>query len=240
MVQVNHQQKLYLKKKYKRVIEYLLQLKEDKEEFNIPEGFKFITKTFVKYNYRLAPHMIDYLGESRYICYEILEEIIFDACNSSFIEPYVEVYTSEEVEIEPEKIHHWSPDLTMAYIDLDEGLRFHGIFAADALEDGIRKILKKDYENNDDGITLKVNKGIFNPKWAKEGIKIKKAFCKKLENNERRRQEENEEKIELEKREEKNNKMKPIYIMNRKKLKEQFRTIREKNQRLIKEKFEEE
>ena len=34
--------------------------------------------------------------------------------------------------------------------------------------------------------------------------------------------------------------MKPIYIMNRKKLKEQFKTISEKKQRMIKEKFEEE
>jgi hypothetical protein len=283
IVKSNEQQILYLKKKYKSVIKYLLQLKKDKQEFNIPEGFKFVQKTFVKYNYRLAPHMVDYLGEARYICYQILEEIIFDACNSSLIEPYVEIYEFDMVEIEPEKIHNWSPDLTIAYIDLDVDLKFHGLFAADALEEGIRKILKKSNEDDDEEIVLKTAKGIFNPKWAKQGIQIKKEFNKKqiIENqnkntlyeneknkykanlsmdeylkikekfkevqkkieyqkNERRRIEENKEKIEIEKREEKNNQMKPIYIMNRKKLKEQFKTISEKKQRMIKEKFEEE
>ena len=283
IVKSNEQQILFLKKKYKSVIKYLLQLKKDKQEFNIPEGFKFVQKTFVKYNYRLAPHMVDYLGEARYICYQILEEIIFDACNSSLIEPYVEIYEFDMVEIEPEKIHNWSPDLTIAYIDLDEDLKFHGLFAADALEEGIRKILKKNNEDDDEKIVLKTAKGIFNPKWAKQGIQIKKEFNKKqiIENqkkntlyeneknkykanlsmdeylkikekfkevqkkieyqkNERRRIEENKEKIEIEKREEKNNQMKPIYIMNRKKLKEQFKTISEKKQRMIKEKFEEE
>ena len=179
IVKSNEQQILFLKKKYKSVIKYLLQLKKDKQEFNIPEGFKFVQKTFVKYNYRLAPHMVDYLGEARYICYQILEEIIFDACNSSLIEPYVEIYEFDMVEIEPEKIHNWSPDLTIAYIDLDEDLKFHGLFAADALEEGIRKILKKNNEDDDEEIVLKTAKGIFNPKWAKQGIQIKKEFSKK-------------------------------------------------------------
>ena len=132
-----------LRQKYKPVIDYLLTLKEDKEPFNLPEGFKFITKTSVKYNSRLAPHFLDILGEGNYICYQVLEDIIFNIFNSSTIEPYVEVSTQETVEIEPEKLHNWTPDLTMAYIDLDKKYKFHGMFAADTLEDGLRKILKK-------------------------------------------------------------------------------------------------
>ena len=78
-----------------------------------------------------------------YICYQVLEDILFHIFNSSIIEPYVEISTEETVEIEPEKLHNWTPDLTMAYIDLDKKLKFQGMFAADAIEDGLRKIIKK-------------------------------------------------------------------------------------------------
>ena len=91
-----------LKKKYEAVIDYLLELKEDNEPFNLPEGFKFMRKTSVKYNSRLAPHFMDYLGEGNFICYQVLEDILFHIFNSSIIEPYVEVSTEETVEIEPE------------------------------------------------------------------------------------------------------------------------------------------
>ena len=130
------------------------------EHFNIPDGFKFVKNTYVKYNCRLAPHMQEYLGENKWICYQILEEIIYDACKSSIIEPYVEITNEEEIVIEPEKIHNWSPGLTMAYIDLDKNLKFHGIFAADALEDIIKKILKKNYDENIDGNMIKYAKGL--------------------------------------------------------------------------------
>ena len=47
---INQERLSALKKKYSKVIDYLLQLKEGKEPFIIPEGFKFVQKTFVKYN----------------------------------------------------------------------------------------------------------------------------------------------------------------------------------------------
>ena len=53
------------------VIELLKEKKMNKEEFNLPEGFKFMVKTKVKYNNRLPPHFVDIIGESSYICYEI-------------------------------------------------------------------------------------------------------------------------------------------------------------------------
>jgi hypothetical protein len=90
----------FLKKKYEDVIGLLLQLKREKEPYNMPEGFKFLTKTSVKYNSRLAPHFLDILGEGKYVCYQVLEDILFNIFNSSIIEPYVEVFIEETVEIE--------------------------------------------------------------------------------------------------------------------------------------------
>ena len=166
---------LLLKRKYKQVIDYLLELKADKEPFNIPEGFKFVKKTQVKYNNRLAPHFLEILGEGKFICYQILEDILFKIFNSSIIEPYVEISVEETVEIEPEKLHNWTPDLTMAYIDLDREYRYHGIFAADALEEGLRKIAKNklkiesfEKEKNEEKIPYKVNMS-----WARKDIKMK-------------------------------------------------------------------
>ena len=176
---LNQNRILSLKKKYRKVINYLLQLKEEKKQFNIPEGFKFVKKTFVRYNYRLAPHMKDYIGESNFICYQVLEEIIYDSIKSSMIEPYLEISSGEDIEIEPEKIHNWSPGLTIAYINLNKDLRFHGLFAGDALEEGITKILKKYYGLNSVGKTYKFAKGILNIKWVKQDIEKKKEFRNK-------------------------------------------------------------
>ena len=171
-----------LKKKYEAVIDYLLELKEEKEPFNMPEGFKFVQKTSVKYNSRLAPHFLDILGEGNFICYQVLEDILFHIFNSSIIEPYVEVSTEETVEIEPEKLHNWTPDLTMAYIDLDKEYKFEGIFAADAIEDGLRKILKKnkveDIESESKDIVIKKHTKM-NMSWARKGIKKKMEEYKK-------------------------------------------------------------
>ena len=177
-----------LKKRYSLVIDYLLQLKECKEQFNMPEGFKFVKNTFVRYNCRLAPHMKNYIGESKFICYQILEEIIYDACKSSILEPYVEVSNEDLVDIEPDKIHNWSPGLTIAYIDLDKNLKFYGLFAADALEDGIKKMLKKNYGENADGKMIKYAKGVLNVKWVKQDLEKKKEFrLRQLIEIERRR-----------------------------------------------------
>ena len=230
MKNINHQRILSIRKKYQLVIDYLLQLKEDNEQFNIPEGFKFVKNTYVKYNCRLAPHMQNYLGESKFICYQVLEEIIYDACKSSIIEPFVEVSTEEVVEIEPEKIHNWSPGLTMAYIDLDKSLKFHGIFAADALEDGIRKILKKNYELNSEGKMLKIAKGIFNVKWVKQDLERKKEF--------RRKQKVELERKKLDVESEKNKYKRTITKEEYGKVEEQFKQLKKKRKQKEEEKKE--
>ena len=215
-----------LRQKYKPVIDYLLTLKEDKEPFNLPEGFKFITKTSVKYNSRLAPHFLDILGEGNYICYQVLEDIIFNIFNSSTIEPYVEVSTQKTVEIEPEKLHNWTPDLTMAYIDLDKKYKFHGMFAADTLEDGLRKILKKyKKEENMEGEINSIPKHNNKLKmfWAKKGIK------QKIEQYKKKKKEEIE-----------NKKQKRIDIFHiskeeKDKIKEKFEQVKKRKEEKIEE-----
>ena len=228
---INYQRIFSLKKKYHKVIDYLLQLKEDKEQFNIPEGFKFVKNTYVKYNCRLAPHMKDYIGESKFICYQILEQIIYDSCKSSIIEPFVEINNEEVVEIEPEKIHNWSPGLTMAYIDLNKSLKFHGIFAADALEEGIRKILKKNYQENNEGKMIKLAKGLFNIKWVIKDIEKKKEYrYKQLAEIERKKSQQ-----ELEKNKYKATISKEEYL----KIEEKFKLMKMKIKKKEDEKKEE-
>ena len=196
----NYHQIALLKRKYEQVIDYLLELKASKEQFNMPEGFKFVTNTIVKYNNRLAPHILDYIGEGNFICYQILEDILFKVCNSSIIEPYVEEFTEETVEIEPERIHNWTPDLTMAYIDLDKKFKFEGIFAADLIEEGLRKMFKKhklnNYKNSKSNSKLKSHHKM-NMSWIRKGIlqKIEQYKKKKMEEKDKKLKNKSEIKI---------------------------------------------
>ena len=124
------------------VIDLLLEKKMNKEEFNLPEGFKFTVKTKVKYNNRLPPHFIDLFGESTYICYELIEEIIFNIFNSSIIEPYVKLNAEEDVVIEPDKVHKWTPEVTKCYIEMGKEYKKYGMIACDALEDGFKNYFR--------------------------------------------------------------------------------------------------
>ena len=242
---INQERLSALKKKYSKVIDYLLQLKEGKEPFIIPEGFKFVQKTFVKYNYRLAPHMMNYMGESNFICYQVLEEIIFGALKTSIIEPFIEISYGEDVEIEPERVHNWSPGLTMAYIDLNPNLRFYGKFAADAIEEGITKILKKEYGLNAEGKVFKFAKGILNVKWVQQGIEKKKEYHNKqiIELERKKSKKEKDEnkykrtisKVEQLKVEEKFKKIK-LKIQKKEEEKEQKKKNKEKIEKEMREK----
>ena len=131
------------KKRLKPITRLLLEKKANKQHYNLPEGFKFVKKTNVIYNGRLAPHFKNLLGESKYICYQILEEIIFDSFNSSIIEPYVEIKEEEDIEFEPEKLNKWSNGMYIAYINLDKKYNKIGIDVADVLEEGLKKITGK-------------------------------------------------------------------------------------------------
>ena len=124
------------------VVELLIDKKRNKEDYNLPEGFKFTVKTKVKYNNRLPPHFVDIIGEGSYICYEIIEEIIFDIFNTSIIEPYVKLNAEEDVIIEPDKIHRWTPEVTKCYIEMGKEYKQYGMIACDALEEGFKNYFK--------------------------------------------------------------------------------------------------
>ena len=124
------------------VIELLLDKKKNKEEYNLPEGFKFTVKTKVKYNNRLPSHFIDIIGEGSYICYEIIEEIIYNIFNTSIIEPYVKLDAEEDIIIEPDKIHRWTPEVTKCYIEMGKQYKQYGMIACDALEEGFKNYFR--------------------------------------------------------------------------------------------------
>ena len=220
----------FLKKKYEDVIGLLLQLKREKEPYNMPEGFKFLTKTSVKYNSRLAPHFLDILGEGKYVCYQVLEDILFNIFNSSIIEPYVEVFTEETVEIEPEKLRNWSPGITIAYILLDKKYKFHGMFAADALEDGLRRIFKRkikdDYIEPSKNELKKEKKSNFKMTWVQEGIKKKMELYKqsKMEEKRKKMEKKYEEILKLSKEE-------------KLKLRKKFEEVQKRRNKLEEEKY---
>lgn len=129
-------------KKMKQVINLLLEKNAKNEPFNLPEGFKFETKKSVKYNSKLPMNFLKILGESKFICFQILEEIIFNVFNSSIIEPFVEIKNEMDVELEPEKMHIWTPSMYIAYINLDKKYDKIGIEVADTLEYHLRNIYK--------------------------------------------------------------------------------------------------
>jgi len=138
-----------MRKKMEPVIDLLLDKKENKEPYNLPEGFKFVQRTNVKYNSRLAPHFLEILGESKFVCYQVLEDIIFHIFNSSIIEPYVEISIDDDIELEPEKIHKWTPGMHMAYIEMGKEYNKIGIEVADTLEEGFKKIIKGKNKNGE-------------------------------------------------------------------------------------------
>ena len=228
-----------LKRKYKKVIDYLLELKENKESFNMPEGFKFITNTIVKYNNRLAPHFLEILGEGKFICYQILEDIIFKIFNVSIIEPYVKVYSEETVDIEPEKLHNWTPDLTLAFIDLDKKYKFEGFFAADILEEGLRKIVKKHKINdiNENNENRKSNHKVNMALVTKKIIERIEEYKRKKIENKLKKKPEKINKVSKEERKEIISKFRKLEKKLKRKEEEKIREEERKEEEKVKEKI---
>ena len=210
------------KKYLEPVIDLLLDKKENNERFNLPEGFKFVQKTTVKYNSRLAPHFKDILGESKYICYQVLEDIIFQIFNSSILEPYVEVSIDKDVVIEPEKIKKWSPGMYKAYIELDPKYKKIGVDVADVLESGLKKILKN--KNKGDNMISPYDKKLIEE--AKSNLKKENKLM--MEMVQRRKEiKEKIEKYRAQKKEELNKRKKLIKQL-RKKKREKILVVRKK------------
>ena len=227
-----------LNRKMKPVIDLIKQkltnpIDEEDSYFNMPPGFKIAEKTSVVYNCRLPPHFLSFLSEGKYICYELVEEILFNILNSSTIEPYVKVSKGDNIEIEPGTIKRWTPGMTIAYVKLDTEYEKSGIEVADCLDDAMRRFFKGVDKNGE-------------KKQSKKEIEDKEEIAKYLEKeNEKelmriKRRKEIKEKVEEFKKErtlklqekEKKEKQRQIEKMNE--LKEQIRQIREIN----KKKFE--
>ena len=140
---------IILKTKMEPVIKLINKRIKKGKHYNLPPGFKIKEKTKIVYQNRLSPHLIKYIGEGKFICYQILEDIIFNVLNSSIIEPYVKIIKTNEIEIESGEIHKWSIGLTKAYVRLKKKYENYGIECADLLEDCLEKICKgKDKKGN--------------------------------------------------------------------------------------------
>ena len=138
-----------IKNKMDSVIDLINRRIENGKEYNLPPGFKLKEKTRIVYQNRLSPHIIKYIGESKFICYQILEDIIFRILNSSIIEPYVKIIKTNDIDIETGEIHKWNINLTKEYVKLDKQYEKIGIIVADILEEGLEKICKnKDNKGN--------------------------------------------------------------------------------------------
>ena len=122
---------------------------EDDQYFNMPPGFKIQHKTSVKYNYRLPLFLYDVIGESKFICFELVEEIFYKAFKSSTLEAFVKVNKYDELVIETGELRYWSKDVTIAYMNLDQEYEEIGKECADCLEAMLKKLCGgRDREGN--------------------------------------------------------------------------------------------
>ena len=117
---------------------------DNTKHINIPPGFIINETTTVRYNCRLPLHLLNIIPESQFICYELIEEILFSFLSSSIIEPFVTLAKTETVSINPTTIHKWSKDLTIAYMNLPQEYEANNlaIDVADCLEDTLRNVCK--------------------------------------------------------------------------------------------------
>ena len=138
-----------LYEKYKPVLNLINSKRNNKEKYNLPPGFKITKKEIVEYKKQLPELLINTIGENKYICYEIINDILFDIFNSSSIETYVQINNKENIEIDPLKIHKWSIDITLSYINLNVDYKKEEIEVADILEEKLTLLCKgKDKDGN--------------------------------------------------------------------------------------------
>ena len=142
-----HLSKIY--KKMKPVLKLIKYNLNNKINFNLPPGFKIIKKTDVLYHDKFSQNILNILGESKYICYKIIKEIIFKAYESNIFESYVDFYNYEDIEIDPLNIHNWNSQMTIYYMNLNSEYKKIGIEVCDVLNDELNKFCKgKDKDGN--------------------------------------------------------------------------------------------
>ena len=188
-----------LNKRFLPIFDYIKQKIELNENYNLPPGIKIIEVTNVKYKNRTPNNFINLLGESTIICYEILEEIIFNRFNSSIIEPFVLIKKDIDFEIDFQSLKKWSNFLTFNYINLDSKYQKEGIDVCDILEEGLEKLSKNNFVNNyfkEKAIKKEIQFG--KEKKKNEKFQKRRIYLKKIVSEREKEKEEKKKQIELE------------------------------------------
>ena len=237
-----------LYEKFKPAIELINEKRGLKEKFNYPPGFKNLKKERVSLKTELPEKIINTIGENKYICFSVINDILYNVFNSPIIEPFVSIENKEQIELDPLKMHKWSVDLTCAYINLDRENKDYGIICADILEEGLQKIC---YRRDNKGnlivhpITAKENENknmILKEKMKKDEERVKRrneieSVVKEYENIKKEKRKEEREKLkkkrekELKKQEEIEKKFEEIEQSRPQKEKEKKKKKREEKKK---------
>ena len=132
--------------KYKKYINILKHLKNNLDiktgEINVllPPGFKIVQKTEIIQKSKIPKPMLRNFTESYVICLSLINEFISDILNEGVLEKYIKVKKVYDIEIELSMVHQWSENLMISYSLLPKHLEKYGIDAADALENGMKKL----------------------------------------------------------------------------------------------------
>ena len=132
--------------KYKKYLNILKHLKNNLDiktgEINVllPPGFKIVQKTEIIQKSKVPKPMLRNFTESYVICLSLINDFISDILNEGVLEKYIKIKKIYDIEIELSMVHQWSEYLMISYSFLPKYLEKYGIDAADALENGLKKL----------------------------------------------------------------------------------------------------
>ena len=132
--------------KYKKYLNILKHLKNNLDiktgEINVllPPGFKIVQKTEIIQKSKIPKPMLRNFTESYVICLSLINDFISDILNEGVLEKYIKIKKIYDIEIELSMVHQWSENLMISYSFLPKYLEKYGIDAADALENGLKKL----------------------------------------------------------------------------------------------------
>ena len=194
-----------LNKRFDPIINYLKTKIKNKEEFNVPPGIKIKYVKQVNYNKKLNSNSLNWLDESKYICLEVLNEAVFDKLNMPILEPFVEIKTEPQIELDFTKTKKWSTNLTINFIDLSSEYEDEAIVVCDILEEGLQKICrtKNNSMNHKQNSDLLIEKEK-NEKFKKRHLYLNKQMEKikeekKIEEKKKKAEAKKKKKLEREK-----------------------------------------
>ena len=243
-----------LNKRFDPIINYLKTKIKNKEEFNVPPGIKIKYVKQVNYNKKLNSNSLNWLDESKYICLEVLNEAVFDKLNMPILEPFVEIKTEPQIELDFTKTKKWSTNLTINFIDLSSEYEDEAIVVCDILEEGLQKICrtKNNNTNHKQNSDLLIEKEK-NEKFKKRHLYLNKQMekikeQKKIEEKKKKAEAKKKKKLEREKQIQENQRLKEENdkrkeeirkknLEKEKKLKEEKKKNREKNKALKEERL---